>query len=115
MGDIAADHHERVGGLIPVDQDFADLDALAAGPQRVLHGLPAADDGHAAQALGKVHPHVLLPRGCGDCLLREGQVPQASLDYLHATPQLPTQELSRFLSSGMSLLLLELPSFKAAR
>ncbi len=64
-------------------QDLADLDALAAGAQGILHALPAADDGHAAQLLGKVNAdvRVLCPRH--HALLRKRQVPQAVLHHLH--------------------------------
>jgi hypothetical protein len=67
-----------------VHQDLADLDALAAGAQRVLHRLTAADDGHAAEALGKVDAHVLLPRRRHNRPLLEWQVPQARLNHLLA-------------------------------
>ena len=77
-----------VGQLsIPVNEDLANLDALAAGSERVLHGLPAADDGHPTQALGKVHAHILLARGCGHCLLCERQMPQTSLHHLRTSPK----------------------------
>ena len=70
----------------PVHQDLADLDALAAGAQRVLHGLSAADDGHPAQLLGKVDARVGVPRRRHHALLLEGQVPQAVLHHLHQPP-----------------------------
>ena len=65
-------------------EDLANLDALAAGPQRILHALPAADDADATQPLGKVNSHVLVPGGSDHCALSKGQVPQASLHHLQA-------------------------------
>ena len=61
--------------IVPVHEDFADLDALAAGTQGVLHALAAADDGHTAKLLCEVHAHILASRGCQDCLLCEWQMP----------------------------------------
>ena len=43
---------------VPVNQDLANLDTLAASTQSVLHGLPTADDAHTTQPLCKVHTHV---------------------------------------------------------
>ena len=63
-------------------QDLADLDALAAGAQRVLHALPAADDGHPAQLLRKVHADVGVACRGHHALLPERQVPQAVLHHL---------------------------------
>ena len=43
---------------LPVDQDLANLDALAAGTQGILHGLPTPDDAHTTQPLRKIHTHI---------------------------------------------------------
>ena len=72
-------------------QDLADLDALAAGPQCILHAFPAADDGHPTQAPRKVHTHVLLPCWGHDSTLLEGQVPQPSLHDLQYSPHVLLQ------------------------
>ncbi len=63
-------------------QNLADLDALAAGAERVLHALAAADDGHAAQLLGEVNADVRVARLGHNTLLMEGQVAQAVLHHL---------------------------------
>ena len=68
----------------PVHQDLADLDALAASAQSILHALPAADDGHAAQLLGKVNANVRMPRPGHHALLCEREVSQAVLHHLRA-------------------------------
>lgn len=68
-------------------QDLADLDALAAGAQRILHALPAADDRHAAQLLGEVNADVRVPCLRDHALLLEGQVPQPMLDHLQGSKQ----------------------------
>lgn len=70
--------------IAPVYQDLADLDALTACSQSIFHGLSRTDDGNATQPLGKVHPHILMPCGRDDCLLCEGQVPQACLHHLQS-------------------------------
>jgi hypothetical protein len=44
-----------------VHEDLAQLDALAALPQRSLHGLTAADDGHTTDAPREVNAHVAVP------------------------------------------------------
>jgi hypothetical protein len=44
----------------PVHEDLAQLDALAALPERSLHGLTAADDGHSTDAPSEVNTHVAV-------------------------------------------------------
>ena len=63
-------------------EDLANLDALAAGTQGILHGLSTADDAHAAQLLGKVDTHILRASGCDDCVLSKGQMTKACLNHL---------------------------------
>ena len=46
-------------GALPVNQDLANLDALAASTQSVLHGLPTPDDAHTTQPLCKINTHIL--------------------------------------------------------
>lgn len=41
-------------------KDLAQLDALAALPQRAFHALAAADDGHAADAAAELDAHVAV-------------------------------------------------------
>ena len=65
-----------------MDQDFADLDALAAGAQGVLEGLSTANDAHPAQHLGKVDADICPARGRDDALLCERQVAQARFNNL---------------------------------
>ena len=43
-------------------QNFPNLDALAAGPQRVFHRFPRPDYADAAQTLRKFHPLIRIPR-----------------------------------------------------
>mmetsp|Transcript_22941 Transcript_22941/g.63670 ORF Transcript_22941/g.63670 Transcript_22941/m.63670 type:complete len:246 (-) Transcript_22941:667-1404(-) len=62
-----------------MNEDLSDLDALAARPQRILHGLATPDDGDAAELAREVHAHVGGPRGGRDGLFSEGQQPQAGL------------------------------------
>ena len=39
-------------------EDLADLDALAAGSEGVLHGLPTPDHADPTQLLGKIDSHI---------------------------------------------------------
>ena len=66
----------------PVDQDLADLDALAAGAQCVFHALPAANDGYPAQLLGEIHANILAPSRRDYRLFCERQVSEASFHNL---------------------------------
>jgi len=66
----------------PVHEDLPNLDALAAGAQGILHGLPGADDRDAAELLGKVNADVGVPCLSHHALLVEGQVPQPMLHHL---------------------------------
>lgn len=65
-----------------MDEYFANFDALAACPQRVLEGLAAADDADAAQLLREVDADVRPPRRGDHAPLSEGQVPEPGLDDL---------------------------------
>lgn len=38
--------------LVGLDEDLADADVLANGPQSGLHGLPSTEDGHAGDLRG---------------------------------------------------------------
>ena len=75
----------RPGAHAPVHQDLADLDALAARAQRVLHRLAAADDRHAAQLLREIDADVRLPRRREHRLFGKRQVPEPGLDDLRST------------------------------
>ena len=68
--------------LLPVHQDLANLDALAAGSEGILHGLSAADDADATQLLCKVDTDILRACGSDDGVLCKWQVAQASLHHL---------------------------------
>ena len=41
------------GVVIGLDQDFAQSDVFAHGPQRLLHGLPGSEDRHARNLIEK--------------------------------------------------------------
>lgn len=74
-------HSSGLAG-VPVDEDFADFDALAARAQGVFERLAAADDADAAQFLGEIDAHIRPPRRRDHALLRERQMPQSSLHHL---------------------------------
>ena len=67
VGDISwkffVDNFFLGGAPVPrsVDEYLANLDALTACTQRILHALSASDDAHTAQLLGKIHSQVLVP------------------------------------------------------
>ena len=53
----------KLQGALPVDQDLANLDTLAAGTQSILHGLSTSDDAHTTQLLCKSTPTYCEPVG----------------------------------------------------
>ena len=79
-------HGRRASGCAVMQVRSEDLAAAAAHipgahQSQRARGSPAYD-GHAAQLLGKVHAHVLVPRGRGHSALAERQVAQARLNHL---------------------------------
>eukprot|EP00963_Diacronema_lutheri_P012380 scaffold1724_cov341-Pavlova_lutheri.AAC.56 len=80
LGQLLVDHVLAVV-TVPLDEDLADLDALAACPQRRFHGFPATHDADPAYVFAELHPQVVLTRRRLDHLLRERQVSEPSLHH----------------------------------
>ena len=81
QGKLLVDDLAGPGVALALDQNLADLDALAACAQRVLHGLTGADDGDAAELVAELDAAVLVARGRRHAALRERQVAQPVLHH----------------------------------